>query len=249
MKRRFLILFVLFLLLPSLALADVIVEPENGFFRTHREDCSHIGGRTYLAEGPDGSLPLYTAPNGTAAKTVPNGEAFFCEWIYTDHAGTVWGYSNRHELWAPLGLTAVQYDDAAFRAEYGAEIVPNDGRRIPEEQPIALYSYPGAPDPYLFEIGGVIPGELYVDGLGRTWGSVGYHYGFRNKWICLDDPANEDLGSEPKDPVPSGFAAPASLPSGSRTGAILCAVGGVAVVTAAVILILFRKKKRAPEKA
>ena len=247
MKRWFIALFVLLLLLPSLAFADVIVEPENTFFWKHQAECSHMEGRTYLANGPDGSLSLYNAPGSSAAKTVPNGEAFYCEWIYTDQDGNVWGYSSRHELWAPLGYTLVQYDHVAFREQYGDQFIPNDeGRSIPEGQPIAMYAYPGAPDPFLVDMGdGLTPAELYVDAQGRTWGSVDYYYGIRNTWVCMDDPANENLQNGAMEPLPAGFSAPKSLPSGSRLGLIACVVGGVVLVTAAVILILFRRKKRA----
>ncbi len=247
MQRWFIVLLALLLMLPSVAFADVIVEPDNGFFARHREECSHVRGRTYLADGPDGSLPMYTAPGGTRSKTVPNGEAFYCEWVYTDGSGSVWGFSDRHGLWTPLGHTLVQYDDGAFRAEYGDRIVPNsEGRSVPENTPIAMYGYPGAPDPFRMDMGGeLIPEELYVDGQGRTWGSVGYYYGVRNKWVCLDDPSSESLGGEPKAPVPSGYALPRTLPSGSKTGLIAAVVGGVALVTAAAVLILFRKKRKA----
>ena len=247
MKRWYIALFILLLLLPSLVLADVIVEPDNTFFWKHQGECTHTDGRTYLANGPDGTLPLYTAPGSSAAKTIPNGEALYCEWIYTDQVGTVWGFSMRHELWAPLGYTLVQYDHVAFREQYGDKFMPNDDRlTIPGGQPIAMYAYPGAPDPFLVDMGdGLTPEELYVDAQGKTWGSVGYYYGIRNTWVCLDDPSNENLQTEAKEPVPAGFSAPKSLPSGSRIGLIACLVGGVVLITAAAILILFRRKKRA----
>ncbi|MBQ6426375.1 MAG: hypothetical protein IJJ92_06240 [Clostridia bacterium] len=246
MKRWIIILLALLILLPSVASADVIVEPENSFFWKHQQECSHIEGRTYLANGPDGALSLYPAPGSAGSKTIPNGEALYCEWIYTDKEGNVWGYSQRHELWAPLGYTRVQYDNVAFRAENKDKIVPNDGRSVPAETPKALYEYPGASNPFLVDMGESIwPEELYVDAQGRTWGSVGYYYGIRNTWVCLDDPANENLQGEAKDPLPSGFSAPKSLPSGSRIGIILYVVGGIMLLSAAAVLILFRKKKHA----
>ena len=245
MKRWHIALFLLLLLLPAVALADVIVEPENSFFWNHQKECSLIEGRTYLADGPDGTLTLYDAPGSTGAKNIPNGEAFYCEWIYTDREDTVWGFSQRHELWAPLGYTQVQYDHIAFREECGDQIVPNDGRSIPDGQAIAMYAYPGAPNPFLTDMGGgLTPEDLYVDESGRTWGSVGYYYGIRNKWVCLDDPANENLGTEAEAPLPAGFSAPKSLPSsGSRIGIVAGIVGAVVLISAATILVLFRRKK------
>ena len=45
MKRILALLFALLLLVPSLAFADVIIEPENSFYRTHQKDCEHSSGR------------------------------------------------------------------------------------------------------------------------------------------------------------------------------------------------------------
>ena len=70
MKKAIALLFVLLLLVPALAFADVIVEPDNSFYRTHRSECQRQTGRTYLANGPDGTLDLYTAPTGTGS--MPN---------------------------------------------------------------------------------------------------------------------------------------------------------------------------------
>ena len=241
MKKALVLLFSL-LLVPSLVFADVIVEPENGFYRSHQKDCQHREGRTYLADGPDGILNLYTAPNGTVSKTLENGDAFFCQWTYTDKEGVVWGFSEKHEAWAPLGYTQVRYDHISFREEHGAEITEAAARTGMEYETVYLYEYPVAPDPIRLDQVELTAEQSYIDDQGRQWGYVSYIYGIRNKWFCLDDPASEQLTGAPRDIAPSGFEAPASLPTGSQTVTVIAVVAGIAAVTLIAVLFLFRRK-------
>ena len=245
MKRILALVFALVLLLPSLAFADVIVEPDNSFYRTHKEECQHREGRTYLAKGPDGSLNLYTAPGGTVAETLQNGAAFYCQWTYTDKQGFVWGFSERHGAWAPLGYTMVQYDHIAFRKEHADKITAPTNTMTIECKSVYLYEYPGAPNPLQMGNLDLMAEQLYTDEQGRQWGYVSYIYGIRNKWFCLDDPASDQLSGEKKADVPSGYEAPEMLPAASNRGVIAAVVGGVALVTLAVVLLVFRRRKRA----
>jgi len=245
MKRILALLFALLLLVPSLAFADVIIEPENSFYRTHQKDCEHSSGRTYLANGPDGTLNAYTAPNGIVTETLKNGTAFFCQWTYTDGQGAVWGYSERHNAWIPLGYTLVQYDHISFQEEYADKIEVGEDRTM-DELPVAfLYECPGAPNPIQMERIGLTTNRFYTDEQGRLWGYISYIYGIRDKWFCLDDPGNGELTTAKREDVPSSFDAPVVLPTVSKTGIIAGAVGGIALVTLAVVLILFRKKRKA----
>ena len=245
MKRILAMVFALVLLLPSLAFADVIVEPDNSFYRTHKEECQHREGRTYLADGPDGSLNLYTAPGGTVSETLQNGAAFYCQWTYTDKQGIVWGFSEGHGAWVPLGYTMVQYDHIAFREEHADKITTPTNTMTMECKSVYLYEYPGAPNPLQMGNLDLTAEQLYTDEQGRQWGYVSYVYGIRNKWFCLDDPANDQLSGEKKAAVPSGYEAPEELPTVSNRGVIAAVVGGVALVTLAVVLLLFRRKKAA----
>lgn len=243
MKKILALLFVLLLLVPSLAFGDVIVEPDNSFYRTHQKECQHREGRTYLADGPDGTLNLYTAPDGTVAETLKNGTAFYCQWTYTDKQGVVWGFSERHGAWAPLGYTLAQYDHIAFRQEHANKISVPDERAAVLYKTVYLYEYPGAPNPLEMGDLDLTAEQLYTDEQGRQWGYVSYIYGIRNKWFCLDDPANGQLMGEKKAAVPSGYDVPGELPAVSNRSVMAVAVGGVALVTLAVVLILFRRKK------
>lgn len=245
MKKALVLLFSLLLLLPSLAFADVIVEPENSFYRTHQSECQRREGRTYLANGPDGALPLYTAPGGTVAITVNNGAAFYCQWTYTDKEGVVWGFSERHEAWAPLGYTLVQYDHLAFEAEHRGEIIANANGESVQYESVCLYEYPGAVDPIELVLVELYAEQLYTDEQGLQWGFVSYIYGIRNKWFCLDDPANDQLTGEQKAPVSSGFTAPEKLPAATRTEIVATVVGAVSAIALVAVLVLFRRKKKA----
>ena len=244
MKRILALLFAALLLLPLLTYADVIVEPDNGFYRNHQDECRCQEGRTYLADGPDGKLDLYTAPNGIVAYTVSNGAALYCQWIYTDKQEIVWGFSEREQAWFPLGHTKVQYDHISFEVEHMDEIETPAEFVEQEYETVYLYEYPGAPDPIHLEQVGLTAEKMFTDGEGRQWGFVSYIYGIRSRWFCLDEPGNGQLSVAKKEAVPSGYTAPEKLPTASKTGVIAAAVGGVALVTLLVVLLLFRRKKQ-----
>lgn len=64
MKRIFCaLLAAAMLLLPCMALADVILEPEDSFYKRHSDQCTYQAGRTYIAAGEGGSAPVYGAPD------------------------------------------------------------------------------------------------------------------------------------------------------------------------------------------
>lgn len=245
MKRFLSLVFAVLLLLPSAVAADVILEPENGFFRTHRNECRLRDGRTYLTNGPDGSLNAYTAPGGTVSKALQNGTGFYCQWTYTDRDGNVWGFSEAYDAWVPLGYTLVQYDFIAFAEDHRNAITYNREQLAIEGESACLYPYPGGPNPFVMDgLQGTVPSQCYTDEQGRRWGFISYIYGLRNYWVCLDDPGNDGLTGEEKAPVPSGYQVPEELPTASKTGVIVGAVGGVALATLIVVLVLFRRTRK-----
>ena len=245
MKKVLVLMFALLLLLPTLTMADAIVEPENSFYRTHQNECEHRTGRVYLINGPDGSQSIYTAPGGTVSKTVENGTGFYCQWFYTDAQGNVWGFAEAFDAWVPMGYTLVQYDFIAFEEEHRDAITDNKEQIAVESEPAYLYPYPGGPNPFEFDgLKGCVPAQCYTDENGRLWGFIPYIYGLRNYWVCLSAPGSKALTEAEKAPVPSGFEIPEELPSASKTGVIAYAMGGVALATLIVILVLFRRKKR-----
>ena len=96
-------------------------------------------------------------------------------------------------------------ETAAFEALYGAQFVDFDpayAGALDEETMLALWDYPGAPEPReRIRVRDYPVDHLaayYEDGAGRFWGYVNYIYGCRYVWICLSDPAADDLG-QPED--------------------------------------------------
>lgn len=243
MKKHLILLFSLLLILPYLTVADSIVEPDNRFFRTHQYECLHQEGRVYIANSPNGTLNLYTAPGGTVEKTLPNGSTFYCEWVYTDKDGAVWGFSDQHDAWAPMGYSLVRYDHISFEEEHASEITIRSDSPCVEYAIVCLYEYPGASDPIEMKEVDLKPVKEYTDPEGRRWGYVSYIYGIRDKWYSLDNPGNAKLAGEKKQDVPSGYDVPKSLPNGSQTRVIAGAVGCVSLSTLIVVLFLFRKKR------
>ena len=69
------------LLLPCMALADVILEPEDSFYKRHSDQCAYQAGRTYIAEGEGGSAPVYKAPDKGEIRRIDNGNETVCQWL------------------------------------------------------------------------------------------------------------------------------------------------------------------------
>ena len=129
MKRFCLILCAILMLFASAAsYADVLIEPENAFYRSHRDECQHTAYRVYVTEE---ERIVYTAPYGMKILSKGVGTNFGIEWLYTESDGSVWGYWNdwSNAGWIEMSGMKVVYDDISFREEHGSEIVPNtDGR-------------------------------------------------------------------------------------------------------------------------
>ena len=67
MRRRIVVLFLAAVMAMSVgvtARADVLWEPENRFYEKHSQECEHLG-RGFYANGPEGFVTLWDAPNGS----------------------------------------------------------------------------------------------------------------------------------------------------------------------------------------
>lgn len=99
--------------------------------------------------------------------------------------------------------------------------------------------------------------EVYVDEAGRSWGKIGYYYGWRNCWICLDAPTadyaelypvgnavQEKLAEEQADVVIKEDA-PQIVPKQNNQLVVLVVgiVGGVVVVTGVLLGALKKRRK------
>ena len=89
----------------------------------------------------------------------------------------------------------VVYDYISFKQEYGAEFVQESGM-LDEEyrgQKVRFWSYPGAKnggyEMEIFADDEWLPeyNQVFIDEEGHKWGYIGYYYGIKNKWVCLDN--------------------------------------------------------------
>ena len=268
MKKRFLTL-VCALLVGALSIfsaaADVIVEPEDSFYASHREDCDYLGNR-YYANGETGTLSGYRAPGSARVKqTFPNGELLYISFTYPDDAGMVWGVVEQEDgtCWVRLDEVVRKYDSELFRAEHADALVPFDELAFDYENlrgldgEIVVWTYPGSGESSgtITEFKGGADSfgfsDCYTDENGLRWGYIGYYFGWRDCWICLDDPTNPSL------PVKETLAAVQALhqPQPGASGVevqpergreLLLAGGLVAAVvgvTAILLAVFYRRKK------
>ncbi len=216
MKRKGWILPLAVLMALTLAMpafADVMWEPYgNNFYEAHRDECQYEN-RTYLANGPEGYLTLRESPQSSAEViNIVNGESVYVGYLWTDGKGDQWGVAEYgvtsdsgertwHDGWAPLSQLALVYDHICFEEDHGDELEAYDGSGDVLTE-IMVYDYPGGPlameDSFQVDVEENPLSQyfeyLYTDENGLRWSKLGYYYGLRNVWVCLDDPMNGELG-------------------------------------------------------
>lgn len=195
------------------ALADVIWEPQNGFYQRHQNQCEREN-RSYWTNSPEGYVTLRESPGGRAIANVKNGRPIYTEYIYQS-GGEAWGLAelrtedlegdllaadehavseNRWlEVWFPMDGMLLRYDQQSFREDHTGEILAE--KRTVDVDGLALcyYAFPGGEfdwqmDPqYTKDMEPLTVSEIYTDEAGREWGYVSYWYGSRNIWFCLSD--------------------------------------------------------------
>lgn len=270
--RKIAILTALCALLAATVLADVIVEPEDHFWRTHTRKCDYLY-RVYTINGAEGCAPLWESPESqTQTEVLPNGTEVAGEWHYTDKQGTTWSaitgdWSDNGNVtvrgWLNTGDAVPVPDYISFREAHEDEFIPYDGSCDEEfagASQVVLWKYPGSDvviytaNNTWFQNSGPLEEQFetcWRDDAGRLWGFCGYCYGIRNVWICLSDPENEELEADPgvlpEQPalIPPADTVPA--PQTAAGGAPWLAAGAVAVVmivSAGLIVALFAKKRR-----
>lgn len=208
MKQKLLALLTAVLLLSAVvpsAFADMIWEPENSFYNSHREECTYHD-RSYLANGGDGYVTVRTAPGTySEAANVANGTRFFIQFLWTDKDGADWGVgypAGEFDKmgWVPLADMARIYDYRDFEEDHAAEFQVYDGSGD-EVGEALVFTYPGGTvSSTLTESKEYMPFSesfryLYTDENGLRWTFIGYYMGHRDGWVCVDDPMNETLGA------------------------------------------------------
>lgn len=177
------------------ARADVIWEPEDSFYEKHSSECTHVG-RQYIANSPDGVVILYESPESAKeVATWENGKQVYISFTYEDARGIVWGINDSEEIgWMPMEYMKVVYDSISFAEEFGDQIVSQTGSLDEQYENDIIYywKYPGAESFGSIDLQGwdYLPEyhSVYTDETGHSWGYIGYYYGTRSVWICLDAP-------------------------------------------------------------
>lgn len=253
--------------LTATALADVVWEPNNEFYRKHWRQCeSHL--RDYYANGPDGFVTLWDAPNGSTVRTqFENGTRLDVAWTYKN-----WGCVcllgdeslEQDSGWVPLDQLYLIYDHISFEEEYGEDFEPYAGQFdtsvLKEGSEIWFWEYPYAREPITkfllnehnineFEDFGVLFTQTYTDRNGNVWGYGSYVYSYRNFWVLLENPTCEGVMTscipEADDLITSGEIVPPQtpvLPTVSYLPYFL--VAGVVAVTAVLLVMMKRRSRR-----
>ena len=178
------------------ARADVIWEPQDTFYEQHASECVYVN-RWFTADGPDGVVMLYKSPLlPEVVDTWDNGHEAFIAFTYEDEDGVVWGINEGRETgWMPMDYMKVVYDEVSFKEEYGYQIRPETGTLEDQYagEEVYFWNYPGAAEGNSITIEGDMPqyNGVFTDEKGHEWGKVGYYYGYKNVWVCLDDPKGD----------------------------------------------------------
>ena len=187
-----------FLMFAFAASADLIVEPENDFYKRHAGKIIYLG-RSFIANGKDGSVPVRKEPGlGAYTAKLQNGEMVYVQYscLYNND---FWGFTRKYYGWVRMDEMLVLYDYVAFEEEHLSEFYPYTGdyAEIKENRSAIAWSWPGS-GAYLWTFKDLDTENFRVshawrDKEGREWGFVSYLYNSRNIWICLSDPLNRDI--------------------------------------------------------
>lgn len=175
--------------------ADMLIEPKDSFYEEHSEECSYMG-RSFTANGPDGRVIVYKSPKlPEVVDTWENGRAVYIQFTYKDKDGIEWGVYDDFEGttgWMPMDYMELIYDSISFQEDYNDEIIGETGsldeKYLDEE--IRFWRYPGSEKYDSINADSYVPEYrwVYVDETGKRWGLVGYYFGIKNVWVCIDAP-------------------------------------------------------------
>jgi len=252
-------------LLPAVASADVLIEVDDSFWEKNRDKCEYFY-RRYTVNGPEGYAALWESPGSSRQEEVlANGTELWSTWHYTDGSGEIWcaipadeasenGYKVRG--WIRTSDCLAVPDNISFKEAHGTEFEKYDSSYdhvFDELDEVVLWTYPCSGITAAEQIDADWFKEkrdfdvCWRDPQGRMWAFVGYCYGIRQTWICLDDPANNALGiDEEVLPQEAAVYPPADkLPSPDNgvTGLAIAAVLAVVAVTAILLWFFFEKKR------
>ena len=242
------------LVAPLAVYADAIALPENDFYLEHQDELVY-SGRSFAANGEDGSVAAREAPGAKGELTrLQNGEEIYIEatCLY-DHE--YWGFTYFCSGWVKMDEMLVSYDYVAFEEEHIGEFYDYKGsyEELAAAGEALVWPWPGA-GYTLWTVEGLDTENFWVmhawkDGDGREWGFVSYLFGSRNIWICLSDPMDGSIPAFNPGQAQTAWA-PDTVHVNIEPGAnrsvllIIILVAVVAVVTLILIRTLGKRARR-----
>ena len=199
MKKCFSVLSILFccMLFVLPVHADVIWEPDDYFYNQHALDCTYVN-RMFTTNGPDGVVIVYKNPESPQVITrLDNGIKIYISYTYSDANGILWGiYEDSDKIgWLPMDYMEVVYDSISFHEDYADKIVSQSGelKNQYKNKEIYLWKYPGSEEFNIIKVEDFMPSynSVYLDEENRCWGNINYYFGFRDVWICIDQPTDD----------------------------------------------------------
>lgn len=190
---------------PEEVQADLILEPEDQFYQAHADQCEYVD-RSYYT---DGSVDLWTAPNGRKKGSFPADTRLQITHVYTDSQGAQWGvFLEQESGWILMADVYLDYDSRQFREDHEEEILTGEEQVLAEGEKVVFWSYPCSGENWgTEELQQELKfSEFYTDDQERLWGNVGYYMGSRDFWICLSEPENQEISVEEEPPKVPGQA-------------------------------------------
>lgn len=254
-KRMFVVLVVCLLVIPfSTAYADVVVEPENNFYKQHRSELVLLG-RHFVVAGEGESVSVKEEPDAPSDK----GQLQSGEVVYLNESilynGSYWGFIEEYEGWVMIDELEVIYDYITFSEEHEGEFYQYEGElpKLAMTRAALAWTWPGSGE-YKYLIEDLDPESFsvyhaYTDAEGQEWGFIGNYHGYDNFWICIDDPMNRDIPAFNPASKPAGWVSNTphkDVEAAFDNSTIILVVALVVVVALATIVliaVLWRPKK------
>lgn len=270
--RRLFVLFLIFAMLFSMAaFADVAYTPRDDFYEKHYDECQGLE-RHHLTNGSEGYVVGFASPTGEAKVVIPNGKEYFVSVLWSEKGGKVWGcieydpetldigwsFQGAETAWVDMSAMTPRYDSEAFMEDHADELKSEERiLKIGADDKVPAYRYPGSgiitdtlENWNSSEDQSLILGNIYTDAEGREWGRVGYYYGIRDVWVCIDEPHTElAAGAEftEREIIPAADEAAMKKAlnesSGLSANILVGAVGAVVIAGAIIAYIIIRKRR------
>ena len=260
MMKRFIALIaaVFLLMVPLNAYADLIVVPDNEFYKNHQGQFVYLG-RSFCANSAVGSVSIKDGPDTKKdIAKLENGETIFIEYSCL-YNGEYWGFTFDYYGWVRIDQLLVFYDYVAFGEDHLVEFYTYEGNydEIKKTSAVLAWPWPGADAP-LWTIEDLDTtyfrvSPAYRDEQGREWGFVSYLYGSQNIWVCLSDPLNRDIPVFNPEPAPMTWVSDTEhvdigKTDNSTVGLIIILVAALAAGTAVLIKVFWRLGENKPER-